>query len=95
MPITTWQPSTSISSGAVGHVLGTSVDTCQRSGNTFSPTTKRVLWSGPTHHTRRMRAAKSDSSSDGVSSDDEGSVEEFEEEEEEDDDDDERVQFLC
>ena len=56
MPIATWWPSTSISCGAAGCVLGTSVDTCQRSGNTFSPTTKRVLGSDPTHHTGRMRA---------------------------------------
>ena len=57
MPIATWQPSTSISSGAVGRVLGMSVDTCQRSGNTFSPTTKRALGNDPAHPTERMRVA--------------------------------------
>ena len=56
-PIVTWQPSTSISSGAAGRVLGMSVDTCQRSGNTFSPTSKRALGSDPTHPTGRTRAA--------------------------------------
>ena len=51
MPIATWRPSTSIFSGAAGHVVGTSVDTCQKSGNTFSPTAKRAPGSDPTHHT--------------------------------------------
>ena len=57
MPTATWQPSTSISSGAAGCVLGMSVNTCQRSGNMFSPTTKRALGSDPAHPTGRMRAA--------------------------------------
>ena len=57
MPIATWQPSISISSGAAGHVMGTSVDTYRRSGNTFSPTAKRALGSDPTHHAGRMMAA--------------------------------------
>ena len=56
MPITTWQPSISISSGAAGCVMGMSVDTYQRSGNTFSPTTKRALGSDPAHHTKRVMA---------------------------------------
>ena len=57
MPIATWWPSTSISSGAVGCVMGTSVDTYQRSGNTFSPTRKRVPGSDTTHHAGRMMVA--------------------------------------
>ena len=54
MPIITWLPSTSTFSGAAGHVMGTSAGIYQRSGNTFSPTTKRALGSDPTHHARRV-----------------------------------------
>ena len=57
MPIITCQLSTSITSGAAGYILGTSVGTCQRSGNMFSPTTKRALGSDPAHPTKRMRVA--------------------------------------
>ena len=57
MPIATWWPSTSISSGAVGCVMGMSVDTYRRSGNMFSPTAKRALGSDPTHHTGRTMVA--------------------------------------
>ena len=92
MPIVTWWPSTSTFSGAAGCVMGMSVGIYQRSGNTFSPTTKRALGSDPTHHARRAHGGKSDSSLDGISSDEEWSAEELEEEE--DDDDDERVWFL-
>ena len=53
MPIVTWQPSTSTFSGAAGCVMGTSMGIYQRSGNMFSPTTKRALGSDPTHHARR------------------------------------------
>ena len=70
-PIITWQPSTSISSGAVGCVLGMSVDTCQRSGNMFSPTTKRALGSGSHLSHRKDKGSKSELSSDGVLSDEE------------------------
>ena len=57
-----------------------SVDTCERSGNMFSPTTKRPLGSDPHSSHRKDEGGKSESSLDSILSDKEGLIEEFEEE---------------